>query len=80
MTAYGSSHQAGNEQAHDRLRTMLRSALGQEAEALLVDDRVVELMLNADGRLWIDRLGEGRSDTGHTLAAATAERIIRLVA
>ena len=37
-------------------------------------------MLNPDGRLWLDRLGEGISDTGELLSAADGERIVRLVA
>ncbi|XQZ97691.1 ATPase, T2SS/T4P/T4SS family [Komagataeibacter rhaeticus] len=42
--------------------------------------RAVEVMLNPDGRLWIDRLSEGLSDTGETITPADAERIVRLVA
>ena len=34
-------------------------------------------MLNPDGRLWIDRLSEGLSDTGERLNAADGERIVR---
>jgi type IV secretion system protein VirB11 len=41
---------------------------------------VVEVMLNPDGRLWVDRLAEGISDTGQSLSAADGERIVRLVA
>jgi type IV secretion system protein VirB11 len=37
-------------------------------------------MLNPDGRLWIDRLTIGLSDTGATLKPEDGERIIRLVA
>jgi type IV secretion system protein VirB11 len=37
-------------------------------------------MLNPDGRLWVDRLGHGREDTGHSLYAKDAERVIFLVA
>ena len=37
-------------------------------------------MLNPDGRLWIDRLTGGLEDTGHRIAPADAERIVRLVA
>ena len=59
---------------------MLRTALGPSIAAWLDDPAVVEVMLNPDGRLWIDRLGEGVSDTGERLAAADGERIIRLVA
>jgi type IV secretion system protein VirB11 len=59
---------------------MLRTALGSSIAAWLDDPAVVEVMLNPDGRLWIDRLGEGVSDTGERLAAADGERIVRLVA
>ena len=41
---------------------------------------IVEVMLNPDGRLWIDRLSGGLTDTGERLAAADGERIVRLVA
>lgn len=59
---------------------MLRTALGPAIAAFLEDRGVVEVMLNPDGRLWIDRLSEGLSDTGECLAPEDGERIIRLVA
>lgn len=59
---------------------MLRTALGPAIARLLEDPCVVEVMLNPDGRLWIDRLSEGLSDTGERLSAADGERIVRLVA
>ena len=59
---------------------MLRTALGPSIAAWLDDPTVIEVMLNPDGRLWLDRLGEGVSDTGETLTAADGERIVRLVA
>ncbi|WP_310030231.1 P-type conjugative transfer ATPase TrbB [Caulobacter rhizosphaerae] len=59
---------------------MLRTALGADVRAWLAQDDVVEVMLNPDGRLWVDRLGEGLADTDVTLGAAEGERIIRLVA
>jgi len=59
---------------------MLRTALGPSITAWLDDAAVIEVMLNPDGRLWIDRLGEGIADTGLTLSAADGERIVRLVA
>ena len=59
---------------------MLRTALGVSIARWLSDPAVIEVMLNPDGRLWIDSLGEGLSDTGEILAPADAERIIRLVA
>ncbi len=59
---------------------MLRTALGGAIAGWLDDASVIEVMLNPDGRLWIDRLGVGVSDTGVTMSAADGERIIRLVA
>ena len=59
---------------------MLRTALGPVIGALLSDPAVIEVMLNPDGRLWVDRLSEGLSDSGTVLPAADGERIVRLVA
>ncbi|MGY4622865.1 P-type conjugative transfer ATPase TrbB [Bradyrhizobium sp. USDA 4486] len=59
---------------------MLRTALGPAIARFLEDPSIVEVMLNPDGRLWIDRLSSGLSDTGETLTASDGERIIRLVA
>ncbi|RDD97815.1 P-type conjugative transfer ATPase TrbB [Paracoccus pantotrophus] len=59
---------------------MLRTALGPAIARFLEDPAVVEVMLNPDGRLWIDRLSEGLNDTGERLSASDGERIIRLVA
>ena len=59
---------------------MLRSALGPAIARYLEDAAIVEVMLNPDGRLWIDRLSSGLADTGESLSAADGERIVRLVA
>jgi type IV secretion system protein TrbB len=59
---------------------MLRTALGPAIASFLQDASVVEVMLNPDGRLWIDRLKGGLEDTGERLSAADGERIVRLVA
>jgi Flp pilus assembly CpaF family ATPase len=59
---------------------MLRTALGPAIARYLEDPQVVEVMLNPDGRLWIDRLAGGLEDTGERLSAADGERIVRLVA
>ena len=66
--------------ATSRGARMLRTALGNSIAAWLDDPAVIEVMLNPDGRLWLDRLGEGISDTGLSLTAADGERIVRLVA
>lgn len=59
---------------------MLATALGPDIAAWLDEAAVVEVMLNPDGRLWVDRLGSGLADTGERLSAADGERIVRLVA
>ena len=59
---------------------MLRTAMGHAIGAWLEDPAIVEIMLNPDGRLWVDRLTEGLADTGERLSAADGERIVRLVA
>ncbi|WP_441848436.1 P-type conjugative transfer ATPase TrbB [Paracoccus wurundjeri] len=59
---------------------MLRTALGPAIARFLNDPVTVEVMLNPDGRLWIDRLSEGLTDTGETMSPEGGERVIRLVA
>ncbi len=66
--------------SQDRLIQMLETAMGSHIAGYLEDPSVVEIMLNPDGCLWIDRLGEGRLDTGYNINPADAERIIYLVA
>jgi type IV secretion system protein VirB11 len=48
--------------------------------AALADPLVLEVMINPDGALRLDRLGEGRTDTGIRFDPDQVERIIRLVA
>ena len=67
-------------EARSRGARMLRTALGASISTWLADPQVIEIMLNPDGRLWVDRLGMGLSDSGDRLTAADGERIIRLVA
>jgi type IV secretion system protein VirB11 len=71
--------QPGGE-AISRGARMLRTALGSAIAGFLEDPAIVEVMLNPDGRLWVDRLGDGLSATGEFLAPADGERIVRLVA
>jgi type IV secretion system protein TrbB len=67
-------------EAFARGARMLRTALGTSIAGFLEDPGVVEVMLNPDGRLWIDRLAGGLEDTGCRVTPADAERIVRLVA
>lgn len=64
----------------DRKRAMLRTAMGPAIAEALADPLVIEIMVNPDGALRLDRLDCGRSDTSILLDPAQTERIIRLVA
>ena len=64
----------------DRKVAALRQAMGPIIAGALAERLVVEVMVNPDGKIWVDRIGEGRSWTGELLAAADAERILRLLA
>lgn len=64
----------------DRRRAMLRTAMGPVIGAALADPKVIEVMVNPDGAIRLDQVGEGRVDTGERMGNADVERIIRLVA
>ncbi|MER9674991.1 P-type conjugative transfer ATPase TrbB [Mesorhizobium sp. M0208] len=67
-------------EAFSRGARMLRTALGSAIAGFLEDAEIVEVMLNPDGRLWVDRLSHGLADTGERLSPSDGERIVRLVA
>lgn len=67
-------------ESHGRRRAMLKTAMGSDIAAALADPAVIEIMVNPDGALRLDKLGEGRIDTQTRLGATEVERIIRLVA
>jgi len=66
--------------ATERRHAMLKTAMGPAIAQALADPAVIEVMVNPDGSLWIDRLGEGRTAAGLRIHPSEAERIIRLVA
>jgi type IV secretion system protein VirB11 len=59
---------------------MLRTAFGPIIASALNDPLVTEIMVNPDGALRLDKLGQGRVDTGSRLEPGEVERIIRMVA
>lgn len=63
----------------ERAKRKLERDLGPVILTALHDPRTIEIMLNADGRLWQERLGEGMCCIGR-LAAAQGEAIIKTVA
>jgi P-type conjugative transfer ATPase TrbB len=58
----------------------LRYALGDCITRALDDPFVVEVMANADGQIWIDRIGEGRRPTNDRISSDDAGAILRLLA
>ena len=69
-----------SDSAGERKRSMLRTAMGPRIAAALAEPDVIEIMVNPDGALRLDRLGAGICETGMRLEPGEAERIIRLVA
>ncbi|NDB69335.1 MAG: P-type conjugative transfer ATPase TrbB, partial [Methylocystaceae bacterium] len=67
-------------EANRRGARMLRTALGPVIAAYLEDPDIIEVMLNPDGRLWVDRLSSGLSHANELILTSESERIIRLVA
>jgi type IV secretion system protein VirB11 len=65
--------------SHPRLIRKLQEALGDHLCVALDDPTVVEIMLNPDGKLFIERLGHGVAPAG-MMSAATAEIVIGSVA
>src|ERR1700761_1594004 len=63
----------------ERIKTKLIRDLGPEVVAHFNDPTTIELMLNADGQLWVERLG-GRPLFACRIPLARAEAIIRDVA
>jgi P-type conjugative transfer ATPase TrbB len=64
----------------NRRLSALRRALGPIVSEALSAKNVVEIMLNPDGVLWLDKVGEGRVNTGKVMSASDAEQVIRLIA
>lgn len=63
-----------------RRRSALERALGPAIADALARADVVEAMINADGRLWLDVVGEGLVATQITLSHVDREAAIRLLA
>lgn len=64
----------------ERKLDALRHALGEAILAALLEPAVVEILVNPDGRLVVDRSGTGRTDTGIHIPPEARDRVIRLVA
>lgn len=69
-----------NQVSASRTLAAYRRALGQTIQQAMADPNVVEVMLNPDGKVWIDRLVGGREWTGDTMDSEDAMQVIDLVA
>jgi P-type conjugative transfer ATPase TrbB len=63
-----------------RLDEKLKRELGPTVLAALADPDVLEILLNPDGRLWVDEFGKGMRDTGATMPPHQAESLLGTVA
>ena len=59
---------------------MLSTALGAQLSAVLLAADTIEVIVNPDGRVWVERFGRGREAGGFRLEAGETERAIRLIA
>ena len=78
MTVKGTDYQAQKEERGAEI--LLESSFGPVIMKYFHDDDVIEIMVNPDGKLWIDRLGKGREYTGIKIPASQVDTIIRIVA
>lgn len=67
------------EEKQKRLLRKLRGELGQTVLDALEDPSVIEIMLNSDGSLWIERHGQGMYRAG-TMSAPNAESLMGTIA
>jgi type IV secretion system protein VirB11 len=66
-------------ESRNRHEAVLRTAAAKLV-SFLEDEAVVEIMLNADGSIWIERAGEGMSCSLVTMTPEDALRMLRIVA
>ncbi len=68
------------ENNQQRALSYLHAALGPDLLTYLDDDATTEIMVNPDGRVWLERAGQGLCPTDTRLEASTIQRIISFVA
>lgn len=73
------AHDQQEQQAHARRIEQMRRILGPEIVALFDDRRVVEIMANPDGQVFVERLGVGMALQG-TIDAARVQSLLGLMA
>lgn len=80
MQSSASSSLSFNRAEHERrINEKLRRELGPAICGLLEDPEVIEIMLNPDGKLWVERLGLPMEHIGG-LFASQAESLMGTIA
>ena len=69
----------GQDETRFRVITKLTRELGSKICGLLEDPAVIEIMLNSDGKLWVERLGSDMEEIG-TMGASQAECLMGTLA
>jgi type IV secretion system protein TrbB len=75
----GAEERNGKDAAHDRRLEKLRRDFGPTFLAALNDPLTIEILLNADGTLWQEKLG-GEMEIIGEMSAARAEAVMRTIA
>lgn len=75
-----SSYLERMKESDSRLLEYFENAMGIENMSLLNDDDVIELYLNDDQKVWVDRLSSGREWTGRYMKYSESMRVIMTVA
>nr|WP_275938291.1 hypothetical protein [Campylobacter fetus] len=68
-----------NTEFQERIITKIRREFGDEIINILNDDKTIELMLNSDGKLWVEKLGSDMECWGN-FPESKAKSIINSVA
>lgn len=69
-----------SDEQKNRLHESLRRSLGASILGALIDPKVIEIMLNPDGKIWFDYLGTGMEDSGATMLASQAKLVLEIIA
>jgi type IV secretion system protein VirB11 len=68
-----------HEESEKRKITQLTISLGPIA-LMFQEDDITDIMVNPDGKIWVERIGVGREQSKHRITSNVAESIIKLVA
>src|SRR5919108_2406885 len=71
---------AARAEEHRRLQDQIRESLGPDVGVALGNDAVMNIILNPDGRLWLDTYERGMFDAGVRIPPLQAEAALGVIA